>query len=114
MAVMSVYTDAKPVVRAVMWYHELSFTCRPSVMPFSGCPQLMTGNNVASVVQLVNSIVCSGMLQSQFNFVNIMIQPLDQGTNCVTVQTKPGQFICAWSMCVYWIVNPLLLITHAL
>jgi len=33
------------------------------------------------------------MLQSQFNFVNIMIQPLDQGTNCVTVQTKPGQFI---------------------
>jgi len=34
-------------------------------------------------------------LQSQFNFVNIMIQPLDQGTNCVTVQTKPGQFIFA-------------------
>ena len=33
------------------------------------------------------------VLQSQFNFVNIMIHPLDQGTNCVTVQTKPGQFI---------------------
>jgi len=32
--------------------------------------------------------VC-GAFQSQFNFVNIMIQPLDRGTNCVTVQTKP-------------------------
>jgi tuberous sclerosis protein 2 len=30
-----------------------------------------------------------GTIKSQFNFVNIMIQPLDQGTNCVTVQTKP-------------------------
>jgi len=40
------------------------------------------------------------MLQSQFNFVNIMIQPLDQGTNCVTVQTKPGQFTYAYSFAV--------------
>jgi len=49
-----------------------------------------TDSNAASFLQLVNV-----MLQSQFNFVNIMIQPLDHGTNCVTVQTKPGQFMCA-------------------
>jgi len=53
------------------------------------------------------------MLQSQFNFVNIMIQPLDQATNCVTVQTKPGQFTCACACtCRCCVVNVLLLFEH--
>ena len=36
------------------------------------------------------------MFQGQFNFAEVVIEPLDDETNLVTVQAKPGRHNCCF------------------
>jgi hypothetical protein len=41
---------------------------------------------------MVNLILCLTCFQGQFNFVNIVIRPLDHGGNAVTLLAKQGLY----------------------
>ena len=51
--------------------------------------------NLSFVLRLITGLCCNDqvLFQGQFNYVNVVITPLDHGFNAVTVQSKQGEYI---------------------